>query len=150
MHTRIYILLLSLCLIGTSASAVSYGVHVPMGASQTMYGSASRTYTAAAPAAYSMQSTSSSRMMTSTCRNSDDLAMLGNATGRFTTCVYGVGEDNPSAHFAPSRPRRVGEDDHPTDPNENPIGDIPWVGLAVVLLLYGGYIAYRRRKSYKV
>ena len=152
MHTRIYILLLSLCLIGTSASAVSYGVHVPMNStSQTMYGSASRTYTAAAPAAYAMQSTSSSRMMTSACRTSDDLAMLGNATCRFTTCVYGVGEEAPSAHYAPSRPRRVEEEgDDPSGPMENPIGEIPWVGLVVVLLLYGGYIAYRRRKSYKV
>ena len=149
MRTHIYILLVGLCLISQRAVAFSYEVHVPMHSSQSGYGSQS-SYAGAAPAAYAMQSTSATRM-SSVCRTSNDLAMLGNATGRFSTCVYGVGEEAPSANYNPPRPRRVGENDHSDDmPGDvTPVGDIPWWGLVAVLLLYGGYIAFRRRRKAK-
>ena len=134
MHIRIYILLLGLCLTCARASAFSYEVHVPM--------------SGVSPAVYTMQSTSTTRL-SSSCRASDEVSAFGNTTGRFTTCVYGVGAEAPT-HYSAPRPRRVGADGHPEDVNATPIGDMPWLGLTVVLLLYGGYIAYRRRKSYKV
>lgn len=142
-HIRIYILI-GLCMTAVRAAAFGYELHVPIQSSHS-YGTSYRHSTPG----YTMQSTSSARM-SSTCRTSDDLAVLGNSSGRFTTCLYGVGEEFTSSSGAP-RPRRVGENQSSEDPGPDklsPVGDLSLGGLMGMVLLYGGYIAlHKRRKS---
>lgn len=46
----------------------------------------------------------------------------------------------------PSGPRRVSEDDHNADPML-PIGDTPWVIMALLALGYIAFVTYRRHKT---
>ena len=132
-------------MICTRAVAFCYEVHVPMHSSHAAYGSSAAN--ALAAPTYSMRSTSAAG--TSMCRTSNDLAMLGGATGRFSTYVYGVGEECGSAAYLPSKPRREPKD--PDDPGssgdvDGVIGDLPLWALAFLMFLYLGYKAYRQRR----
>jgi len=151
MRLRIYILILSLSMTTVSAVALGYEVHVPMPSMHSAYGSSSR-HDNHMPT-YAMQSTSGSRG-SSTLRASSEVAVIGNASGHFSTYVPGVGEDitssSSSGHLG--HLRRVNENDSSEDPyygNVGSIGDLPITGALVLVLLYCGYIARRESRKRK-
>ena len=62
------------------------------------------------------------------------------ATGQFKAAQVVVTSNGVS-----SRPRRVGEDDHPDDPMWQPVGDTPFALLLLFSLLYIGIRTLRKR-----
>ena len=65
-------------------------------------------------------------------------------TGHFSTVVHEIDAcghaycpgQQQEASFAPSRPRRVEEDDHSDDPFMVPVGDTPWIFILLLCILY--------------
>ena len=129
MRLRLYIVSICLCLTTVHAVAFGFGTQAP---------------------SYTMRSTSASHM-TSMCRTTNELATVGNTSGHFSTYVHGVGEEFSSPAKLLARPRRVDGDDEShnseepgPDGNPNPIGDIPWL---LMLMIVAAYLVVRRRKS---
>lgn len=137
LRLRIYILILGLCMTPIRAVAFSYEPSVSMHSSQMLSGVSLSHHTSTG---YAMRSTSASHMP-SMCRANSELTAYGNASGRFSTYVPGVGEDITSSGRPIGNMRRVSENDSSDDPNGDydvaPVGDVPW---AMMMLLVAGYV----------
>ena len=119
------------------AVAFSYEAGMSMHSSQMLSGVSLSHHTSTG---YTMRSISSA-YMPSMCRANSELTAYGNASGRFSTYVPGVGEDLTSVgRHGGIRRVSGGDDDVPSGPHEGeevaPVGDTPWILMMLLVAAY--------------